>query len=105
MSVVRRIAIFVIVAAAIVTALAGAAFIAFVAANNDFAAGWRTLYGVLGVGVGLVAGMCAYVALRDMVSGRLPRAASGGRGRRRSRSRSRCSRRSGSSGSASSARS
>lgn len=71
MSVVRRLAIFVIVAAAIVTALAGAAFVAFVAANHDVAAGWRAVYGVLGVGVGLVAGMCAYIALRDVVSGRL----------------------------------
>jgi uncharacterized membrane protein len=71
MSAVRRLAIFVIVAAAIVTVLAGAAFVAFVAADHDVAAGWRAVDGVLGVGIALVAGMCAYLALRDLASGRL----------------------------------
>jgi hypothetical protein len=71
MSVVRRVAIFVIVAAAIVTALAGAGFVALAVGYHYLDAGWRAVYGALGVGIALVAGMCAYLALRDLLSGRL----------------------------------
>jgi hypothetical protein len=71
MSAVRRFALLVIAAAAIVTALAGAGFVALAVAYDHLEAVWRAVYGALGVGIGLVAGMCAYLAFRDVVSGRL----------------------------------